>query len=138
MFLKTKNIQGLASPKALVPVLPMVLLLRGRLPEFLFFSLSLNRTYENCLFVLLSGKRERYFNSKSFTDKELNCLTVLPYLTTRTLNLLKNFFEVQLELYKFLFHFTRKTVRFFENMWLKPLVSFNPSHKGRGFLRQSV
>ena len=137
MFLMIKNIQRLASPKALVRVLPTLLFLFCRkLPEFLFFRFSLSRTYWNCLPVLLSGKRESYFNSKSFTDKELSCFTVLPCLTNRTLNLSKNFLEVQSEVYNFLYRFAR-ILEIFKNMWLKPLVSFIPSHKGRGFLRQN-
>jgi hypothetical protein len=137
MFLILKNIQRLASPKALVRVLPTLLFpLCGKLPEFLFFRFSLSRTYWSCLPVLLSGKRESYFNSKSFTDKELSCLTVLPCLTNRTLNLSKSFFKVQSEVYNFLYRFAR-ILKIFKNMWLNPLVSFIPSHKGRGFLRHS-
>ncbi len=126
MFLKFKNIQRLASPKALVRVLPTLLFpFCGKLPEFLCFRFSLSRTYWNCLPVLLSGKRENYINSKSFTDKELNCLTVLPCLTTRTLNLSKNL----------ILSIRQKLQKFF-NFCL--IVSFIPSHKGRGFLRQGI
>ncbi len=127
MFLKFKNTQRLASPKALVRILPTLLFpLCGKLPEFLFFRFSLSRTYWNCLPVLLSGKQENYINSKSFTDKELSCLTVLPCLPTRTLNLSKNLI---------LYNIRQKLQKFF-NFCL--IVSFIPSQKGRGFLRQGL
>jgi len=72
--------QRLASPKALDRVVPTLLLLLGRLPEFNFFRLSSTKTYFgfllSCLAVLLSGKEENYVNSIGFTLTKLNCLTV--------------------------------------------------------------
>ena len=59
----TTSYQRLVSPKALVWAVPALLLLDSRLLEFYFFRFFLNKTYQNCLSVLLSRKRKNYFNS---------------------------------------------------------------------------
>lgn len=75
-------LQRLASPKALVCVVPTLLLLLGRLPEFIFFRFSTIKTYWLRLTVLLSGKVENYFNFLGFTLRKFNSLTVLFSRTT--------------------------------------------------------